>query len=149
MHLVSPRSRSPRPHDSLYPTIGSSLGLGHPTVLRPRKSGLRSRSTQLLALRFGWVVLVVWYEVSDLCHAVVCFFRLTSSPQIGEVSAKPAEFNPRFTDIWTSSSTPCRHASFPTRNFALPAVLVPVQQHHLPLPHISSSSLIHMSRILV
>ena len=31
-----------------------------------RRSGLQSRATQLLALRFGWVVLVIWFEVSYL-----------------------------------------------------------------------------------
>lgn len=35
-----------------------------PSNLRGRKTGLKSRATQILALRFGWVVLVIWYEVS-------------------------------------------------------------------------------------
>ncbi|KIY56716.1 hypothetical protein I307_03820 [Cryptococcus deuterogattii 99/473] len=33
-----------------------------PSNLRGRKTGLKSRATQILALRFGWVVLVIWYE---------------------------------------------------------------------------------------
>ncbi|GMK59356.1 hypothetical protein CspeluHIS016_0703710 [Cutaneotrichosporon spelunceum] len=32
---------------------------------RPRRSRLLSRSTQLLALRFGWVVIVIWYEAGE------------------------------------------------------------------------------------
>lgn len=35
-----------------------------PSNPRGRKTGLKSRATQILALRFGWVVLVIWYEVS-------------------------------------------------------------------------------------
>ncbi|KLT38681.1 Metallo-dependent phosphatase [Cutaneotrichosporon oleaginosum] len=32
---------------------------------RPRRSRLLSRTTQLLALRFGWVVVVIWYEAGE------------------------------------------------------------------------------------
>lgn len=59
--LDSPRIRSPASGYGFPQTYGagpsSSTGKG-------RKTGLKSRATQLLALRFGWVVLVIWYEVS-------------------------------------------------------------------------------------
>ncbi|WRT68958.1 uncharacterized protein IL334_005940 [Kwoniella shivajii] len=35
-----------------------------------RRSGLKARATQLLALRFGWVVLVIWFEVGDFFHSL-------------------------------------------------------------------------------
>lgn len=38
-------------------------------MARRRKSGLKRRTTQLMALRFGWIVLVIWYEVGPECHA--------------------------------------------------------------------------------
>ena len=53
---------SPPPESPGYtPNPQHELGMGHPGR---RRSGLRSRGTQLLAIRFGWVVLVIWYEVS-------------------------------------------------------------------------------------
>ncbi|ORY24794.1 Metallo-dependent phosphatase-like protein [Naematelia encephala] len=54
--MGSPRPRSPNGHP--YAIGPSSLSGG----LRGRRSGLKSRSFQLLAIRFGWVVLVIWYE---------------------------------------------------------------------------------------
>ncbi|KAK8843394.1 hypothetical protein IAR55_007051 [Kwoniella newhampshirensis] len=59
MHL-SPNSRSP--------VLNNGLANGGPG--RGRKSGLRARGTQLLALRFGWVVLVIWFEVGDFFHSL-------------------------------------------------------------------------------
>lgn len=59
--LDSPRlSRSPK--------IAQNAGQHLSVVVGPskgRRSGLRSRGTQLLFLRFGWVVLVIWYEVGE------------------------------------------------------------------------------------
>ncbi|KAL7421241.1 hypothetical protein Q5752_004126 [Cryptotrichosporon argae] len=55
---------------SFSPRVPRSPTLGAP----PRRSGLQSRSTQLLVLRFGWVVLVIWFEIGDFfaslstCH---------------------------------------------------------------------------------
>lgn len=60
--MHSPRPRSPVATPS---TATFQNGLGHGQPGR-RKSGLRSRGTQLLALRFGWVVLVIWYEVGEV-----------------------------------------------------------------------------------
>lgn len=65
--LDSPRPRSPNPssyNDKYNPSSSSTTG-----TLR-RKSGLKSRATQILAIRFGWVVLVIWYEVGDFFHAL-------------------------------------------------------------------------------
>ncbi|WVW79244.1 hypothetical protein I302_101210 [Kwoniella bestiolae CBS 10118] len=59
--LDSPRIRSP------------SLGPPNEKGLTPngkRRSGLKSRGTQLLALRFGWIVLVIWFEVGDFFHSL-------------------------------------------------------------------------------
>ncbi|WWC73194.1 uncharacterized protein I206_107160 [Kwoniella pini CBS 10737] len=59
--LDSPRIRSP----SLGPPNEKGLiGNGK------RRSGLKSRGTQLLALRFGWVVLIIWFEVGDFFHSL-------------------------------------------------------------------------------
>ncbi|WVQ81462.1 hypothetical protein IAT38_003586 [Cryptococcus sp. DSM 104549] len=54
--LGSPRPRSPTPFSNGAANAHSG------SLTRGRKSGLKSRSTQILALRFGWVVLVIWYE---------------------------------------------------------------------------------------
>lgn len=65
--LDSPRPRSPNPssyNDKFQSSSSSTTG-----TLR-RKSGLKSRATQILAIRFGWVVLVIWYEVGDFFHAL-------------------------------------------------------------------------------
>jgi hypothetical protein len=65
--IDSPRPRSPNPssyNDKYNPSSSSTTG-----TLR-RKSGLKSRATQILAIRFGWVVLVIWYEVGDFFHAL-------------------------------------------------------------------------------
>ncbi|WVQ93288.1 hypothetical protein IAU59_000355 [Kwoniella sp. CBS 9459] len=59
--LDSPRQRSP----ALGAPIGTLNGSS-----KSRKSGLRARGTQLLALRFGWVVLVIWFEVGDFFHSL-------------------------------------------------------------------------------
>jgi hypothetical protein len=54
---------SPEPDSPGHaPNSQHGLGVGHPGR---RRSGLRSRGTQLLVIRFGWVVLVIWYEVSE------------------------------------------------------------------------------------
>ncbi|BEJ14744.1 hypothetical protein CspHIS471_0405110 [Cutaneotrichosporon sp. HIS471] len=45
-----------------YASHSQSIGGLQP---RPRRSRLLSRSTQLLALRFGWVVIVIWYEAGE------------------------------------------------------------------------------------
>ena len=62
--LDSPRlNRSPK----IAQNAGQHLSVvGGPS--KGRRSGLRSRGTQLLFLRFGWVVLVIWYEVSYAVH---------------------------------------------------------------------------------
>ncbi|WVQ75389.1 hypothetical protein IAR50_005009 [Cryptococcus sp. DSM 104548] len=54
----SPRLASPT---AFAPTAFSSRG---------RQSGLKARSTQILALRFGWVVLVIWYEAGEFFHSL-------------------------------------------------------------------------------
>ncbi|KAK6904396.1 hypothetical protein L486_08017 [Kwoniella mangroviensis CBS 10435] len=59
--LDSPRLRSP----SLGPPNEKGI-----TPSGKRRSGLRSRGTQLLALKFGWVVLVIWFEVGDFFHSL-------------------------------------------------------------------------------
>ncbi|WWC91304.1 uncharacterized protein L201_006247 [Kwoniella dendrophila CBS 6074] len=59
--LDSPKIRSP--------SLGSSNEKGL-TSNGGRRSGLKSRGTQLLALRFGWVVLVIWFEVGDFFHSL-------------------------------------------------------------------------------
>jgi hypothetical protein len=64
--LDSPRPRSPNPssyNDKYQPSTSTSGQLR-------RKSGLKSRATQILAIRFGWVVLVIWYEAGDFFHAL-------------------------------------------------------------------------------
>ncbi|WWC64130.1 uncharacterized protein I303_106738 [Kwoniella dejecticola CBS 10117] len=60
--LDSPRLRSP--------SLGPPNEKGLPTGNGKRRSGLKSRGTQLLALRFGWVVLVIWFEVGDFFHSL-------------------------------------------------------------------------------
>ncbi|ORX39017.1 Metallo-dependent phosphatase-like protein [Kockovaella imperatae] len=63
-----PGSPRPKPLGS----YGAPIGLGHPPIHRGggRRSGLKSRATQLLALRFGWVVLVVWFEIGEFFHSL-------------------------------------------------------------------------------
>ncbi|WVN91103.1 uncharacterized protein L203_106352 [Cryptococcus depauperatus CBS 7841] len=57
--------------------------------VRRRKSGLRSRATQVLALRFGWVVLVIWYEIGGFFYSLsTCRFP-DSSLQRGHPGAPP------------------------------------------------------------
>jgi hypothetical protein len=65
--LDSPRPRSPNPssYNDKYPHASSSTS----GTLR-RKSGLKSRATQILAIRFGWVVLVIWYEVGEFFQSL-------------------------------------------------------------------------------
>lgn len=67
--LDSPRPRSPNPssYNDKYPHSHASSSTSG--SLR-RKSGLRSRTTQILAVRFGWVVLVIWYEVGEFFHSL-------------------------------------------------------------------------------
>ncbi|EIW67142.1 hypothetical protein TREMEDRAFT_34063, partial [Tremella mesenterica DSM 1558] len=48
-----------------------------------RRTGLKSRSTQLLGLRFGWVVLVVWFEVGE-------FFSSLSSCKFPDSILRPS-----------------------------------------------------------
>ncbi|WWD21088.1 hypothetical protein CI109_105569 [Kwoniella shandongensis] len=54
------------------PILSNGIANGQPNGggLRGRKSGLKARGTQLLALRFGWVVLVIWFEVGDFFHSL-------------------------------------------------------------------------------
>lgn len=64
----SSRSHSPHhayPHDRPFDhRHGHASGVGAAAgPSRKRKSGLKTRTTQLMALRFGWIVLVIWYEV--------------------------------------------------------------------------------------
>ncbi|WVR09143.1 hypothetical protein IAU60_006205 [Kwoniella sp. DSM 27419] len=60
--LDSPRLRS-------SPSLGPPNG--HlPALSKRRESGLKARGTQLLALRFGWIVLVIWFEVGDFFHSL-------------------------------------------------------------------------------
>lgn len=72
--LESPRPRSPR--SPSFPNYNDKHGGGGSSTAGPssgtlrRKSGLRSRATQILAIRFGLVVLVVWYEVGEFFHSL-------------------------------------------------------------------------------
>jgi hypothetical protein len=52
---------NPRSPTILYNEKGHAAG-----TARGRQSGLKSRATKLLAIRFGWVVLVIWFEVGGL-----------------------------------------------------------------------------------
>ncbi|KAK4686702.1 ethanolamine phosphate phosphodiesterase, partial [Tremellales sp. Uapishka_1] len=45
-------------------------GIANGVMGRGRKSGLRSRTTQVLALRFGWVVLIIWFEAGEVSVSV-------------------------------------------------------------------------------
>lgn len=69
----SPRPRSPNPSSyndkDKYP-YNSTSGPSSGVLSRNRKSGLKSRATQLLAIRFGLVVLVIWYEVGEFFHSL-------------------------------------------------------------------------------
>lgn len=69
----SPRPRSPRSpilssyNDKFpYPNSASSSSGSRSR----KKSGLKSRATQILAIRFGLVVLVIWYEVGEFFHSL-------------------------------------------------------------------------------
>jgi hypothetical protein len=34
--------------------------------MKGRRTGFKSRTFQLLSLRFGWVVVVIWFEVGEV-----------------------------------------------------------------------------------
>jgi len=98
--MHSPRPRSPVGTPTTA-TFQNGLGLGHPGR---RKSGLRSRGTQLLALRFGWVVLVIWYEVGEVRGSGaelswIIRSRCSSSPLYPAVNSQT-----RNSVLWTAPS---------------------------------------------
>jgi hypothetical protein len=100
-----------------------TYGLAGPSNLHPskgRKTGLKSRSTQLLALRFGWVVLVIWFEVGEVSS--IWFKRKPRSNQ--STAVLPIVVNMQISRQSTQSHTPneerctdaCRPDSRPSRS---------------------------------
>ncbi|ODN91432.1 hypothetical protein L198_05946 [Cryptococcus wingfieldii CBS 7118] len=75
---LSPRLPSPNAFPPTYPPRG-------------RQSGLTARSTQILALRFGWVVLVIWYEAGEFFHSLsTCRFPDSALRQAHPDSPAPS-----------------------------------------------------------
>ncbi|OWZ30947.1 hypothetical protein C347_04099 [Cryptococcus neoformans AD2-60a] len=94
--LGSPRAHSPAP----------------PLAARGRKTGLKSRATQILALRFGWVVLVIWYEVGEFFHSLsTCRF-----PDSALRQAHPQAPPPTHVVLIADPHVPHARLSYPSGN---------------------------------
>lgn len=121
--LDSPRPRSPNPSSYNEKYLQPNASSSSSGSLR-RKSGLRSRGTQILAVRFGWVVLVIWYEVGEFFHSLsTCRFP-------DNALALKSDFEPK------SKSRKGKGKELPVK----PTHLVLLADPHVPHPRLSYSA---------
>ncbi|KAJ9115447.1 hypothetical protein QFC22_005205 [Naganishia vaughanmartiniae] len=102
---------------------GSMCGIGgastSPSDRWEAGSGWRSRSALIWALRFGWIVLVIWCEIGEFFYSVSgCHFPDSALPAaaVGKQSSSGRLTSPTHVVLLADPQIPHQTLSYPGRN---------------------------------